>query len=84
MPTCFVIQPFDNGGPYDKRYRDVLVPAITKAELEPYRVDEDPRNDLVFENNFSDVESASRYIDSALAHGYEVGVTHGIANPSTL
>ncbi len=43
MPTCFVIQPFDKGGPYDKRYRGVLVPAITDAGLEPYRVDEDPR-----------------------------------------
>ncbi len=42
MPRCFVIQPFDDNGPYDKRYKDVLEPAITDAELEPYRVDEDP------------------------------------------
>jgi hypothetical protein len=41
MSRCFVIQPFDKG-PYDKRYRDVLVPAIKDAGLEPYRVDEDP------------------------------------------
>jgi hypothetical protein len=41
MPRCFVIQPFDKG-PYDKRYKDVQVPAITDAGLEPYRVDEDP------------------------------------------
>lgn len=40
MPTCFVIQPFDKGQ-YDKRYRDVLAPAIVDAGLEPYRVDED-------------------------------------------
>lgn len=43
MPRCFVIQPFDEGGPYDRRYNDVLVPAIEAAELEPYRVDRDPR-----------------------------------------
>jgi hypothetical protein len=37
-----VIQPFDNGGRFDKRYRDVLEPAIRDAGLEPYRVDVDP------------------------------------------
>ena len=41
MGTCFVIQPFD-GDAYDKRYRDVIKPAIEAAGLEPYRVDEDP------------------------------------------
>lgn len=40
MPTCFVMQPFDNG-PFDRRYDDVLVPAIKAADLEPYRVDRD-------------------------------------------
>ncbi len=43
MPQrCCVFQPFDNGGPYDKRYTDVLEPAIRAASLEPYRVDQDP------------------------------------------
>ena len=32
MPTCFVIQPFDKG-PFDKRYDDVLDPAIRAALL---------------------------------------------------
>jgi nucleoside 2-deoxyribosyltransferase len=41
MPRCFVIQPFDKG-PFDKRYADVLVPAIEAADLEAYRVDLDP------------------------------------------
>jgi hypothetical protein len=41
LPSCFVIQPFD-GGKFDKRYRDTFNPAITKAGLEPYRVDADP------------------------------------------
>ena len=42
MPRCFVIQPFDDGERYDKRYKDVFAPAIEAAGLEPYRVDRDP------------------------------------------
>ena len=42
MPKCFVIQPFDDGNRYDKRYNDVFAPAIRDAGLEPYRVDRDP------------------------------------------
>lgn len=40
MQTCFVIQPFD-GGEFDNRYKDIYEPAIRKAGLEAYRVDED-------------------------------------------
>ena len=39
---CFVIQPFDDGGPYDKRYEETFQPAIEDAGLEPYRIDMDP------------------------------------------
>jgi hypothetical protein len=42
LATCFVIQPFDEGGKFDKRYTDVFAPAIRDAGLEPYRVDADP------------------------------------------
>ena len=42
MPTCFVIQPFDSGGKFDKRFNDTYKKAIEKAGLEPYRVDQDP------------------------------------------
>lgn len=41
MATCFVIQPFDRAQ-FDKRFDDVLTPAITDAGLEAYRVDRDP------------------------------------------
>lgn len=37
---CFVIQPFDSSK-YDQRYQEILKPAIEKAGLIPYRVDED-------------------------------------------
>lgn len=49
MAICFVIQPFD-GGPFDKRYEDVIVPAITEAGLEPYRVDRDPNVSIPIED----------------------------------
>ena len=42
MPgQCCVFQLFDDGGAYDKRYDEVIRPAITAAGLEPYRVDRD-------------------------------------------
>lgn len=43
MPgQCCVIQIFDDGAAYDKRYDEVILPAIEAADLEPYRVDRDP------------------------------------------
>jgi hypothetical protein len=63
MPTCFVIQPFDKGGPYDKRYHDVLAPAIKDAGLEPYRVDEDPGTTIVID----DIEKGIRDAEVCLA-----------------
>ena len=50
MPRCFVIQPFDGGQRYDKRYEDVFEPAIRDAGLEPYRVDRDPSVSVPIEN----------------------------------
>src|SRR5258708_19674915 len=49
MATCFVIQRFD-GGVFDKRYNDVFKPAIIAAELEPYRVDQDPSVEIPVED----------------------------------
>lgn len=63
MPTCFVIQPFDKGGPYDKRYRDVFVPAIIDAGLEAYRVDEDPSTTVPID----DIEKGIRDAEVCLA-----------------
>jgi len=39
---CFVIQPFDDGGKFDKRYEEVYKKAIDKAGIEAYRIDKDP------------------------------------------
>jgi hypothetical protein len=63
MARCFVIQPFDRNGPYDKRYRDVLAPAIIEAGLEPYRVDEDPGTTIIID----DIEKGIREAEVCLA-----------------
>jgi len=63
MARCFVIQPFDGGGPYDKRYKDVLLPAIKDADLEPYRVDEDRSSTILID----DIEQNIRTSDICLA-----------------
>jgi nucleoside 2-deoxyribosyltransferase len=62
MNTCFIIQPFDNG-PFDKRYEDIFVPAITAADLEPYRVDRDPAAVIPIEQ----IEEGIRRADACLA-----------------
>ena len=38
-PTCFVIQQFDEGGTFDKRFQETIEPALIKAEVEPQRAD---------------------------------------------
>jgi len=57
-PTCFVIQPFDNGK-YDKRYRDIYEPAIRAAGLEPYRVDKDPQSEIPIKEIEDGIRNAS-------------------------
>jgi len=63
MANCFVIQPFDKGGPFDKRYHEVLEPAIKDAGLEPYRVDEDPSTTILID----DIEKGIREAQVCLA-----------------
>lgn len=77
MARCFVIQPFDGGGPYDKRYKDVLLPAINDADLEAYRVDEDrlssvPIDDIEQNIRTSEICLADITLDNANIW-YEVG-----------
>lgn len=56
MDICFVIQPFV--AEFDKRYDDVLVPAIREVNLEPYRVDQDPQVNIPIESIKSKIKSA--------------------------
>jgi hypothetical protein len=45
---CFVMQPFDKGL-YDNLYEQVFEPAISGAQLRPYRVDNDPSASIPIE-----------------------------------
>ena len=63
MGTCFAIQPFDRGGQFDKRFEDVIAPAIIATGLEPYRVDRDPSVSIPIE----DIESGIRTADICIA-----------------
>ncbi len=58
MKTCFVIQPFDNG-PFDRRFDEILSPAIKVAELEPYRVDRDPSASIPIESIEEGIKDAA-------------------------
>lgn len=60
---CFVIQPFDEGGPYDKRYDETFKPAIEAAGMEAYRVDKDPGVDVLID----DIERKIAESDACLA-----------------
>lgn len=77
MARCFVIQPFDGGGPYDKRYDDVLLPAIKDANVEAYRVDQDrssaiPIDDIEQNIRTSEICLADITLDNANIW-YEIG-----------
>lgn len=54
-----VIQPFDKGGRFDKRYEDTFAPAIQKAGLEPYRVDRDPQVAIPIDEIHSRIKEAT-------------------------
>lgn len=56
---CCVFQPFDNKGPYDKRYDDTIAPAIKATGLEPYRVDRDDGAVILYETLHEEIKSAT-------------------------
>ena len=58
MPTCFVIQPFDSGK-FDKRFKETFSPAISEAGFEPYRVDDDPRAEVLITSIEDGIRSAA-------------------------
>lgn len=55
---CCVFQPFDKGA-HDKRYDEILSPAIKAAGLQPYRVDQDPGAVILFETLHEQIKSAT-------------------------
>lgn len=58
MPTCFVMQPFDQAM-FDQRYAEIFSPAIKAAGLDPYRVDEDPKVSIPIQEIENGIRNAS-------------------------
>lgn len=56
---CCVFQPFDDGGPFDKRFDDTLKPAIEAAGLEAYRVDRDGTAVVIMDTLHDEIERAA-------------------------
>jgi len=54
---CCVFQPFDKGD-FDKRFDDVLTPAIESADMEPYRVDRDLGSTIPVDTLHQEIRSA--------------------------
>jgi nucleoside 2-deoxyribosyltransferase len=74
---CCVFQPFDNGGPHDKRYADTIAPAIEAAGLEPYRVDKDDGAVIPMDTLHDEIKSATICLADISTHNpnvmYELG-----------
>jgi len=85
MPICFVIQPFDSGGKFDKRFSDIYRPSIEAAGIEAYRVDEDPNVSVPIDA----IEEGIRSADICLADitndnpnvWYELGYAFALGRP---
>jgi len=88
MPRCFVIQCFDNKGPFDKRYDDVIKPAVEKAKLEPYRVDRDPSVEIPIERIEAEIRSSAICIADVTTDNpnvwFELGYATAAAKPVCL
>lgn len=55
---CFVIQPFDNGK-FDKRYKEIIKPAVIESGFESYRVDEDYSSVILIESIHNMIKKSS-------------------------
>ena len=83
MPTCFVIQPFDDEN--DRKYDEVYKPALEEAGVEPYRVDRDPSVEIPIDT----IEARIRKSDICLADittdnpnvWYELGFAFAVGCP---
>jgi hypothetical protein len=84
---CCVFQPFD-GGPYDKRYEDVLIPAITAANLEPYRVDRDSAATIPMDTLHQAIKLSTACVADITTNNpnvwYELGYAIAINKPTVM
>jgi nucleoside 2-deoxyribosyltransferase len=84
MRRCFVIQPLDKG-PFDKRYHDVISPAVKAADFEPYRVDLDPSVSMPIESIQQGIESSDACVADISVDNpnvwFEVGYAIAVKKP---
>jgi hypothetical protein len=59
---CCIFQPFDSGGEYDKRYDEIIDPAVRDAGMEPYRVDRDESASVPLDTLHREIRSATACI----------------------
>jgi hypothetical protein len=83
MGHCFVIQPFD-GGEFDRRFDQVVAPAIESVGLEPYRVDRDPSTAVAIDMIHTKISSATAVVaDISLDNAnvwYELGYAMAVGH----
>ena len=58
-PRCCVFQPFDNKGPFDKRFDDIIKPALESLQIEAYRVDRDNNVVIPIETLHEEIQTAA-------------------------
>ena len=86
MPDkCCVFQPFDDGGPFDKRYDEILAPAIESVRLTAYRVDRDASATIPIDKLHDEIQSASVCLADITSDNpnvwYELGYAIGRGKP---
>ncbi len=83
MPTCFVIQPFDEAN--DRRYEEVFKPALDAAAATPYRVDKDPSVAVPIESIESEIRKSDIVLADITTHNpnvwYELGFAFATERP---
>lgn len=83
MPTCFVIQPF--GDKFDKIYADSYKPALERAGLTPYRVDEDPTTEGIVDSIEEGIRKATICLADITTDNpnvwYELGYAFAVHRP---
>lgn len=84
---CFVIQPFD-GAAFDRRYVDVISPAIREAGMEPYRVDRDPSAHVPIAKIEDEIRRSGACVADISTDNpnvwYEVGFAFAVGHPVVL
>src|SRR3712207_2588858 len=94
-PLCFVLMPFgqkpDASGSmvdFDAVYRDLIVPAIAQAEMQPLRADEEMTGGIIHKPMFERLilcEYAVADLTTANANVfYELGLRHAVRPWSTV